>query len=421
MIDRRLRIPVALLVFFALGLLTPAAALLSHARAQEGAEEGEVEEREREAIVVLKGGQRIRGILLSQDSKGVRLRIANVETSIAADQVETVIVQRPVRERYEEMRAVIDDNDDDRLLILVEWLRDHKLLEEARLEVEHVLRLEPKNGDAIRLLQLIEEQIALRDLQSEGAAGSPAPRRDDSEDRPRRPRVGEFPLLTEEQVNLIKVYEIDLANPPRIHIERPTIDELLNTHAEHPVIPVTREGREAFRRKPAVEVLEAMFAARARELYDEVKVSGLPESLRRFRDDVNSTWLVNSCATTRCHGGSDAGRLLLYNRTPTAEQAVATNLLILERFRLSEGGGSLIDYAQPEQSVLLQMGLIREDAARPHPLVRGWSPVFRSRSDRRYEQAIRWIQTMHRPRPDYPVEFEPPTASHGSAPEGPDR
>ena len=151
-----------------------------------------------------------------------------------------------------------------------------------------------------------------------------------------------------------------------------------------------------------------MFEVRARDLYDEVSVIDLPDSLRLFRDHVNSTWLVNRCGTTACHGGLDAGEFLLYNRAPTSEQAVATNMLILERYRTSSGA-PLIDYTRPEQSLLLQLALRPQLSAFPHPEVRGYKPVFLSTRSRRYAQALEWIDAMHRPRPQYPIEYELPT------------
>lgn len=368
-----------------------------------------------EVVVVLLGGQRIRGVLVEDAPEYVAVRVSNVATRIARDRIERVIPQRPALERYHEMRAIIDDNDVDRLLLLVEWLRTHDLLDEAHTELEHVLSIEPKNGDALRAARLVSQQIELRDKARREADAPAAPAPTPPEPGPRRPTPGEFPLLTPEQINLIEVYEIDLANAPRILIERPTIEEMLNKYSDQPEIPSTRDGRAAFLRKPAVEVLETMFALRARELYPSVRVLSLPESLRRFRDHVNTTWLVNACATTRCHGGDEAGRLLLYNRSPGGEASAVTNFLILDRFKMQDGT-PLIDYGSPDRSPLLQLGLPRPDSIRPHPDVAGWSPTFRTREDHRFKQAVEWIQAMHRPRPDYPVEYTPPSVVRAAKP-----
>lgn len=84
--------------------------------------------------------------------------------------------------------------------------------------------------------------------------------------------------------------------------------------------------------------------------------------------------------------------------------------MILERFKMGGSAGqSLISYARPETSPLLQLGLPRDDSASPHPEVDGWRPVFRSRDDRRFLQAVEWLRSMHRPRPEIPIQYEPPT------------
>ena len=39
-------------------------------------------------------------------------------------------------------------------------------------------------------------------------------------------------------------------------------------------------------------------------------------------------------------------------------------------------------------------------------------PVFHSTNDRRYQDAVEWIKSMYMPRPDYPVQYTPPTRAH---------
>jgi len=150
-------------------------------------------------------------------------------------------------------------------------------------------------------------------------------------------------LLDERSINLIRVYELDLNDPPRIEIERETVERFLREYADHPLVPETREGREAFHRKSAVETLDAMFRVRARDFYGEVKVIDDPRSVELFRTRVQSTWLVNNCATSRCHGGPDTGGLWLLNRRKRSDASTYTNLLILERTSLGDGT-PLIDY-----------------------------------------------------------------------------
>lgn len=377
--------------------------------------------------VFMTDGQRIDGVLIEEGDEAIVLRIGSLDTTLPREHIDRIVLERPAIERYRAMRSLINDDDTDRLLILIDWMRAEGLLDEARKEVLAVLEREPQNGDALRLRQLIDEQIELRSRAIEGGGVRPViPPHEPARDI-WRPVAGQFPLLTPDQVNLMKVYEVDLDAPPRLLIERETINELIQNHRGRAGIPLREAEDQAFRRLPPEEILRAMFEVRARDLYPEVRVLDLPDSIRLFRDHVNSTWLVNRCGTTACHGGLEAGDFMLYNRTPTSEQAAATNLLILERYR-TPSGAPLIDYIRPEQSLLLQLALRPQLSAYPHPEVRGYKPVFLSTRSRRYAQAIEWIRTMHQPRPEYPIEYDLPTPAdfaderdEGDGQEPPDR
>jgi len=363
-------------------------------------------------VVMLKDGSRLAGELVRVEPGRYVVRVAGVELRIESSDVERVVAQRPLAERYREMRALIDDADAPRLLELVEWLRSNGLLDEAIGEVEHVLRLDPTHVEAARLREEVLRQIDLRDKAREtrgsgggeergGPAGAAS-------------RAAEIPLLTDEQVNLIKVYELDLDRPPKFVVDRTTVERLLREYADSPLIPTTREGREEFLRLPATRILDVMFRVQARDLYREVRVEGHPESLRRFRDDVNRAWLATTCASTACHGGDKAGEFQLAWRRPTHERSFTTNFLIVQRFRLKDGT-PLLNYDEPERSPLLQLGLLRHDSLTPHPEVEGWSPVFRTMGDRRFLDGVAWIRSLYRPRPEIPVQY-PPKREEGPAP-----
>jgi hypothetical protein len=120
---------------------------------------------------------------------------------------------------------------------------------------------------------------------------------------------------------------------------------------------------------------------------------------------------MNGCATTRCHGGEEAGRLYLYNKSPASDRSAYTNFFIIEKFRTAQGM-ALIDYNEPRRSPLLQMGLPRDKATIKHPDVGGAgrrrAPAFTSEDDPRFRQAVAWIRTMYPNRPEYPIEYTPP-------------
>lgn len=364
--------------------------------AAEGLGEGE---EPREATVWLRGGQRVTGTLVESGESRVVLLIGGVRATFARDAVERVEVSPPVEELYRQLRSSIEETDADGLLRLAEWLRSRRRLAEALTEVTRALLAEPENRRARELRTVIEEQIRLgAGARGSGVAPSAAPAPPVEED--------DFPLLDERQINLMRVYEVDLSDPPRMALAPELIARLIETYQGDPLIPSTRAGRELLLTLRPEQVLELMFRLRARDLYDQVQVLDHPRSIRLFRDDVHRGWLLSGCASNQCHGGVNAGRLQLATRRPGTNATVYTNLYILDRYRLADGR-PLVDYAEPVRSPLIQAGLPRERASWPHPPVDGWRPVFRSAEDPRVERTVAWIRAMYRPRPEYGFEYRP--------------
>ncbi|MDX2132279.1 MAG: hypothetical protein SFY69_09525 [Planctomycetota bacterium] len=376
-----------------------------------------------EVELLLRDGRRLTGLIVEHSPTRVVLAINGIATPFDGTSVASVVPLPSVEERYLQLRATIDDEDIDGLLRLAEWLRARGRLDLALWEIDGVLRIEPANQNAKDLRTLVVEQQKIRDARR-------------SPDEPASEQIGPgeadrpaFPLLTPAQINLVRLYEVDLKNPPKLLIPKPVVRRFLDRYAGRDVeglgtVPVSPEGREVFLRQKAADVLAWMFALRAREFYPEVQVLENPASLRVFRDDVHRTWLMNTCATTRCHGGEDAGRLWLFNQRHGSDASALTNLLILSRFRTRDNLG-LIDFEQPERSPLLDFGLPREQALFKHPDVAGldrgrWRPAFVGRDDDRYLRAVQWIRMMYRPRSDYPVDYTPPRPRAEQAPpEGP--
>lgn len=362
-----------------------------------------------DVLILLVDGERLEGEFVSQDVIRIVLRIAGVELSLDRPSVERMAVLDSPAERYTRMREMIADDDPDRLVMLAEWLQRRRMYKEALTELDAALKADPNHEEARRTRALVAPLAELAERRSAGDRSQEDRERQAAEARrfPIRPKTSEFPLLSAADINLIKVYEVDLRDPPKMTIARETVERLLVQYADEPIIPEAREAREAFLRKPVEEVLDIMFRLRAREMYGEVRVSDQPRSMKLFRDHVHAGWLVSSCASTACHGGSEAGALHLFNYRPTAEESVYTNFIILDRFK-TRAGEPLIDYENPDRSLLVQMALPRDDVRSPHPQIPGWRPAFRNREARRYLQTLEWIRSMYRPRPEYPIEYEPP-------------
>jgi hypothetical protein len=373
-----------------------------------------------EVEVVRRDRSRLSGVLIERTEEKVVMSISGLRTELPMSEIESVRVLPSVEDRYAQLRIAIDPQDVDSLLNLARWLRERERYALSHREVERVLLVEPSNPIALEMKRQLEAQMKVLGQRVEPEKdGKQAP------NRPAEPDHGDvlppveredFPLLTDKQINLIRVFETDLRDPPRMIIKRSTVDAFLDKFAGTVVegrgmVPVNPEGRKQFLAQSEASILSWFFDVRAREFYDEVQVMENPRSLRLFRDNVHRTWLMNGCATTRCHGGEEAGRLYLFNKNPASDRSAYTNFFIIEKFRTAQGM-SLIDYNEPRRSPLLQMGLPRDKATIKHPDVGGagrrWGPAFTSEDDPRFRQAVSWIRTMYPNRPEYPIEYTPP-------------
>ncbi len=359
-------------------------------------------------VVRLRDGNTFRGIVLADDYGEVVMEIAGIETRFPRKSVQQVVLEESDREKFERLREAIPKIDHVRRLALCRWLHQRRMYPEALEELDRLLA-DFDLGDARTLRAVVEAQIAL-----EGPAPRTEPILDDGEFDPGDVARGTIPLkellpqrlLSRDDVNLIRVLEIDFRRPPRISIEPETIRTLIQRYAAHPAIPATSEGRTRMFRADPIDLVRLMFELKARDLYPEISVDSEPFALNLFRQRVHDAWLIGNCATSRCHGGLEGGRFFLHNRNSRDERVRFTNLLILLRSEWSDE--PLVDFDRPLDSLIIQHALPRTEARFPHPDVPGWKPVFTNANQRLLADAVRWIEAMYQPRPTYPVDYEPP-------------
>ncbi|MFK7884224.1 MAG: hypothetical protein AB8F26_08605 [Phycisphaerales bacterium] len=365
-----------------------------------------------EAVVRLHTGRQITGFLIEQSDEQIVLRINSIDTTFPRARIANLQILPPVAERYEQFRSAVDDDDVRARLALVEWLRARRAYVLALEELEGILKVEPSNPDARTLFDWISAHLALATKQrQQPAAGKPTAKKNT------KPAI---PSLTPEQINIIRVFEVDLNTPTRMVVPESTMRELMTRFPES--FPIDVNEREAILKRDPIDQLRLLFEHRARDLYDTVQVREDPPSMATFKSRVHGArgWLVNACASNRCHGGSEAGRLQLINRSPNSDETAYTNFVILEQFRLSDGT-PLINHKEPARSPMLQMALPRRASLYPHPEIdarkqnQRWRHVFRSNTDRRYKESADWITSLYTPRPDYGFVY-PPTNETGSEP-----
>lgn len=370
-----------------------------------------------EARLILRTGRTIEGLLVAKKGRMVTIRVSGQDSEYdLADSIEFEELGSVVT-AFEGLRAGTPDDDIPGRIQLVRWLRDRGVYFTALDEAIRITIDEPYNPDAQELKRWLQSQTQLNIAAAISDARRPKDAEEIDRQSPRR-KIESFPVLTPEEINLIRVYEVDFADPPRLNVPRDTIETLIEQFGDEQVMPQTPEGQRALLRRDPLTVLDLMFRVQARNLYGEVEILEDPRSMRLWRKQIHGTWFAGStgsCASANCHGGQEAGRLYLNNKRTNTDATVYTNFYIADQFTLRDGT-PLINFTEPAESPLLQMALPRERSSRPHPNVgrsegrRGWRPYFRDKNDLRFRRAVEWIKSMYAPHPDYPIGYKPPVS-----------
>ncbi len=373
-----------------------------------------------EGTVILRNGEQRKGVIIEDSFDHVLIEIEGIRTKLVRRIVDYVVLVPTFEERYAQYKATLKPNMPDVHLTLCRWLLKERRYELARAELLELLAYE-QLPDATRLLRIVDAQLALTSRPDDAPF--------EHERATTRPEGNERGLpdgiLSRADVNLIRVYEIDFDRPPKVAVSPETIRELIQNYRSSSLIPDSEEARKALFRAEPIEIVRLMFELRARELYPQVKVLSEPWGLNMFRRRVHNAWLINRCATSRCHGGPGAGRFRLHRSHYKDARVRYSNLLTLQRLDL-DPAWPLINYDDPESSLIIQYGLPANRAQKPHPAVKGWKPIFTRATNRMLNHSVNWIETMMQPRPEYPVEYRPPAKPTEEAlptppPEGGDR
>ena len=365
-------------------------------------------------LVILRTGETRDGIIIEDNFDFVLMEIKGIRARLSRESVSHVVLEASFEEKYEQAKAAIAPENHEGLLVLCRWLMDEQRYDLARTELLSLLE-KTEMPEARKLLTTVEAQLALekpRETADDTATSQPNDGENPEEPHKRTGPV--YPadilpgtILTSDDVNIIRVYEIDFDRPPKVVVPADTIRALIENYGTTKLIPASQTGRTAMFRADPLDIVRVMFELRARELYPQIEVKTEPYALNLFRQRVHDTWLMNNCASTRCHGGVEGAPFFLHARNYKDDRVRYTNLLILERLQL-DPAWPLINYDKPDDSLILQYGLPRESARKPHPKVPNWKPAFTDTQHKLWQGSIEWIRAMMVPRPAYPVEYEPP-------------
>jgi hypothetical protein len=415
-------------------------------------------------VVQLRDGSVVKGVIVRDDLVGVGFKVDTLNGRLPRSQVYRVVLQPDFEERYAAIKANTFPEQHGRRLSLAQWLIDEQRLDMALVELEALVR--DSDSDAARdLLTSVRARIKLAETvaadkarEATGAkagtgdhapvvatpgatpgatpsatpSGTPVAAPDaapvalptavpavteepDGRDAskpattagPPNPReMLPSDLLSDEDVNLIRVYEIDAKDPPRIRVQPEGVRQLLLRYGSSSLIPAgTQERNELFGREGA-EIAQLMFDLKARDLYRYIEVQEDPPSLARFRTRVHNSWMIPNCATSRCHGGVQAGKFFLYTGKAKDARIRYTNMITLLNFEVD--GKKVVDFDTPADSLLIQYAMPRSMARNPHPDVKGWKPVFSQGTPQLLQDTVEWIRGMYQPRPEYPIQYKAP-------------
>jgi len=396
-------------------------------------------------LVQLRDGTIVRGEILKDSLEEVEFQVDSVRGRVPREKVYRVMLELEFETRYARVKAAIAPEEHGRRLGLARWLADQDRLDLAITELEALLR----DGDVEEAREMLREinarvklELAVKESKENSkkkaaskaadAAAAEQEKTADAGSNSAKPAPRGAPttremlpkdLLSNEDVNLVRVYEIDFKDPPRLTVSPEGVRQLILRYGSSALVPATTQERNALYSKSSVEIARLMFDLKARDLYNYIEVEEDPTSVAKFRTRVHNSWLISNCATSRCHGGVDAGRFFLYTGNAKDQRIRYTNLLTLLNFKVD--GKPVVNFEDPPDSLLIQYAMTRSSARYPHPDVKGWRPVLSNTTPQLLQDTLDWIRSMYQPRPEYPVKYVAPKldAVDKAAPtiDGPDR
>lgn len=204
-------------------------------------------------------------------------------------------------------------------------------------------------------------------------------------------REKDDPYLSEEDISLIRVYEVDLQTdpPPTVRIPRDELRNFLMEFQSDDRIPRGKREQEDWLRSDGHKQLALLFQLKARDYYKHVRISSRIESLRNF-SNIHRRYILGYFQPT--FGSGEIQSLYLFPQGRESDRIEMTNYYILTQAAID--GKPIIDRNAPDQSLLVQWGLPRAEAKFPAPDVKGWEPKFKNTEDERFIELVDWIKSL---------------------------
>jgi hypothetical protein len=362
-------------------------------------------------VVVTKSGVKYEGEITERGDLVIVRDSRNIQTTIKREDIESITyresVEQSIRDRLEKLGATDVPG---RIALAREAfnVRQYTL---ARDVLESALEIEPRNEDVLQLLDLVSSQMRMEEGRQDNGTRSPGAAA--TVQRPAHHQT----LLSADDINVIRQKELRRGDTQvRINIPAP----VKRRFAEVQNIPWSE-----FNAMSVVDQALMILDKGDDESRREVRITSDPASLAEFRRSVHPL-ILNGCASSGCHGGMNAGGLVLISPA-TSEAATYTNFYILSQYAQSVGAGDggpfgggarrMIQRGSGARSILAEFGLPANLSEADHPKVPGYNGIFRNRDDSRYENVVRWMNESLVPTdPNYGIKYTIPRGTKPSEP-----
>ncbi|MGC9454948.1 MAG: hypothetical protein ACP5HU_08785 [Phycisphaerae bacterium] len=351
-------------------------------------------------VVTLKNGSAVRGVVTRTDGQyEVRLSSGIVVVFPVAE-VESISDVVSVESSFQQRKSETDLEDPDERYKLAEWAYEREMYAEARQELEAVLELDADHERSQLLLRQVQARLeATTQPVEEAPSGDPR--------ESGTVRVRSDWLVDQEDIYRIRRAELREDDRVVIKYRNDVIERFIER----------MEGVAEFRQEQFSDTFRGWDAPRqTRYMLDElddpqnalaqdILIESDPQFMVEFRSRI---WpaIARQCASASCHGGDRVvGNLKLFNVVGHNERVLYTNFALLDGY--VKDGARMIDRDRPEESLLLQYMLPRDQAERKHP--EQLTPVFPSRQSAAYRRVEQWIDSLQGPpHPRYELQYDPP-------------
>jgi hypothetical protein len=315
---------------------------------------------------------------------------------------------------YRRQFQALDPTDLEGHLNLATWCRDQEAWDLLKQQCKHVLRLDPDHTIAKLYLELAEKKLG---------SSTPDPGTGPNQNAGARPgnRNNGAPIrpLTKYEIQILRRAELSVDHPERVQVEfkNDVLDRFWDYMAlRENLVPNARAGYNKLR--PAA-VKAQFIISKIREykklsteenpfedeFSEDIVIESDPALFREFKHPRVSGVILNTCATARCHGGTDAGEFTLYNERTMTDGMHYANYLVLHEYE--RDGERLINCDEPLDSLVLRYGQPKSTGpGTPHPTE--VDVVFPNARNPKYQNLARWCMNLTVPAPNYGFSIAEP-------------